>query len=199
MMNARILLLILCLLTVAQLGTAQTRKIGHRSHSGKPATFAMLMDEDHLGGPVLSLPKFRVESYNLRPWVDSVQRHYDPSHENQSEAEAPIHVRTIENDFPLMLLPIQETEDSIQTTPDQKDGASILQNLGDEEAGGSTEIVTEQEFTLPITAQVSPSNSLSQQNLSGNMLWMLFAFLLFPVAPTVFWLSLIMSNQKKAA
>lgn len=198
-MNNRGPLLLLCLLAFAQMGMAQTRKIGHRSHSGGPMSFAMLMDDDHLGMPSGGFPKFRFETYQLRPWVDSVQRHYDPSHENQSEAEAPIRVKTTEDDFPLLFLPIPEGQDSIQKTPNQKDEASILQNFEDEAAGGSVEIVNEQEIASLTIRQTLSSGSLSQQSMSGNTLWLLFAFLLFPVAPTVFWLSMILGNQRTNA
>jgi hypothetical protein len=78
-------LLLLSLLSLATLAQAQTRKLAHRSHAGNPNTFAMLMDDDHGGGPV---PEKYTESWNLDPWVIKIRKHYEEVAKKTGPVEA---------------------------------------------------------------------------------------------------------------
>jgi hypothetical protein len=70
----RPIFLLLVLIGCVTLAQAQTRKIAHRSHSGAPNTFAMLLDDDHGGNPY---PEYKPERYNLEPFVQKIRKHYE--------------------------------------------------------------------------------------------------------------------------
>ena len=71
-MNVRTFSVIVCLLMFVTLSHAQTRRINHRSHSGSPATFAFMLEEDHLGWNGAMEPNYEVE-----PFVQRVRKHYE--------------------------------------------------------------------------------------------------------------------------
>jgi hypothetical protein len=90
-MNARALSLALVLMLFATIASAQTRKIGHRSHSGSPATFAMMLEDDHLGNPPNSryMPQMRLPTYYVDPFIVRVRKHYEDIAKEPAPVEAP--------------------------------------------------------------------------------------------------------------
>jgi hypothetical protein len=79
---------------LATIASAQTRKIGHRSHSGSPATFAMMLEDDHLGNPPNSryMPQVRLPDYRVDPFIARVRKHY----EEVAKQTAPVEIPTME-------------------------------------------------------------------------------------------------------
>ncbi len=191
-MKTRGLLLLLPLLMITMAATAQTRKIGHRSHSGSPASFAMLMDDDHLGMPSGGFPKMLPtvsEVYHLEPWIDSLQRHFDANSAGKGQrSPGDIGPSTVPNDeSPAEPDSTARSKKPNRNNRNQKELGQVNDEVDPD--GGSAEAVS-----LAISTP-----GIGNGSMGGNTLWLLFAFLLFPVAPMVFWLSVIWGNQSKVA
>lgn len=97
-MNVRITFLALTLVLMATLVMGQTRKIHHRSHSGSPMTFAMVMEEDHLGE---MRPRMDMATYNVEPFVRKVRLHYEKLASKNPELRASLpEDKGVQSDIP---------------------------------------------------------------------------------------------------
>jgi hypothetical protein len=190
-MNARILLLILSSFLLTQLASAQTRKIGHRSHSGAPATFAMLMDEDHLGA------RMPIVEYEVEPMIGRIKKHYEylAKHGPSTKAEKPKSpdlpdpVQTADTAKGNLLSPTPSIDE-----PKSPEHPKVKKNR--KEPQPTATAVPSPDFLVqarPKSSPVAPSNGPSSSNL-----WMLLGLLAFPIAPGVFFASAVMGRKRNA-
>jgi hypothetical protein len=178
MKSAQTLTTIFVVLLLASVTQAQTRKIAHRSHSGVPATFAFFMEDDHLGGPPITFPypDLDLENYDVKPWIDSLKRKYEPAAAAEGGSTTPT----------------TTPKDSISPPQKQRPRAP----KGKYPAAGYT---PPNETGTPPTSLSSAAPSLHSSTATRNSLGLLMALLLFPVAPAVFLLSAVWSSQRKVA
>lgn len=108
-------ILLIALLLAGVATQAQTRKLAHRSHAGNPNTFAMLMDDDHGGGP---FPEKVQEVYYLEPWIIKIRKHYE---EVAKQNGSPVEVKTDPKATPEKSVePQKAPKDSLQEKSKQK-------------------------------------------------------------------------------
>ncbi len=178
-MNPRTAPVLMLMLLLASLGQAQTRKIGHRSHSGSRETYAMLMGEDHLGGPPLRLPAWDLQDYQVQNWVDSIKRKYPPSldAENLPQRE------------PTWIKDSLDKQGIPSYRPPQKQNVK-----GKDRAAAAQSNRSMQETPAPSAGSTILRASMPS---GSSSLGILFALLLFPIAPAVFLLSAVWNNQNK--
>ncbi len=172
------------LIMLASVTQAQTRKIAHRSHSGVPATFAFFMDEDHLGGPMITFPRPALElnlgNYDVKPWIDSLKRKYQPAAEAAGAEPT---------------MPHATPQDSLNASPQPKQKLRSPKGKHPAEAAQSMPPNDEGSTAQMSNATTGPHSSTATRNSVG----LLLALLLFPVAPAVFLLSAVWSSQRKVA
>lgn len=190
-MNARGLLLILCLLVMAQLGAAQTRKIGHRSHSGKSATFALLMDEDHLGrSPDMGPP------YEVEPFVLRIRQHYEKIAKegivkkgNPATPDQPDQIQTADTSKQ-NLSPQTPSPDS----PKSSEHPKVKKNHKEPQPTATT--VPSPDFLVKARPKSKAAIAAKTGKQGSNSLWMLLGLLAFPVAPAIFFASAVMGRKR---
>jgi hypothetical protein len=169
---------------------AQTRKIGHRSHSGAAMTFAMLLDDDHLG---LSEPSRRQPNYEVEPFVARIRKHYEK----------------IAKQIPAVNVELPPSADAPNGTPAADTNQTKVPSKGNQtqqlkskpkapetaatEISSPEFLVQTQRKAEPITAH--PTNP----NRPSRGIWLLLGLLAFPVAPGVFLASAAMQRKRLPA
>jgi hypothetical protein len=178
-MHLRYLLLFATLL-MATFGQAQTRKLAHRSHSGSPNTFAMLMDEDHGGGPV---PEKIQETYYLEPWIIKIRKHYEevakqkgPNVEVKKDERSQDPSPTEQKATPQDSVP-QKTQSKPRTGTQTASSSLLL------DAQPTTTSAEEIPRIRLAKATVAPAHQ------EGNSIWLLAGIIFACVVPCVFLLS----------
>ncbi len=176
-------LLLLALLLLASFAPAQTRKLAHRSHAGNPNTFAMVMDDDHGGGPV---PEKTQEVYYLEPWIIKIRKHYEEvAKQNGNKNEVKTEVKTDPKTGPEKPTePKNVPQDSLQEKSKQKSksnaGNAFKSSVPEPEP---TAVVTEVPHIRLAKAVVGAPSSAS-----GN-LWLLAGLIIACVAPCIILIS----------
>ena len=187
----RILMLgLLGMVMVASLA-AQTRRIGHRSHSGSPSTFAMMMDEDHLGGPVkMPLASMHISAYEVDPFIARIRKHYE------SIAKLPAPVATPQAESPKL----EKGSDPApgQSSPETKTPALAPKASTPKNSIPKLAAIPAPDFL--VAARSNPITAIKDQATnSESSFWMLILLLGIPVAPVVFVASTVWSRQNKPA
>ncbi len=185
-MRFLILLGIFSLLLLGSL-QAQTRKVGHRSHSGAAATFALLLDEDHLG---LSEPSRRQPNYEVEPFVARIRKHYekiakqfpDVNAELPPSADVPNGSPAADTTQAKVPSKGNQTQQP-RPKPKAPEAAAI-------EVSSPDFLVQTQRRAAPITA--SPTS----ENRPSRGIWILLGLLAFPVAPSVFLASAVVQRKR---
>jgi hypothetical protein len=191
-MNPRILSIALALMLLATTASAQTRKIGHRSHSGSPAAFAAMLGEDHLGDsrnmnpypPRLLDPIYRVD-----PFIVRVRKHYEAIAQKPASIE------------------VQQTQEEATEKPaDLQPGARPVKADSTKPALAPKRSTPKR--TIPkIAAIPAPDFLVKAPNKAAapatekdakpaNSLWMLALVLGISVAPCIFLASALLPNKK---
>lgn len=175
-------LLFLALLLLASFAQAQTRKLAHRSHAGSPNTFAMLMDDDHGGGPV---PEKVQEVYYLEPWIIKIRKHYEqvakqngPKVETKSGSQDNKEVKETTE-------PAKAPLDSLPQKPKSVPRAGKSATIG--VAVPATQL--EKTSALEIPRVRLAKATLNPTPSSGLNLWLLAGIIIACVAPCVLLLS----------
>lgn len=141
---------------------AQTRKLAHRSHSGSPSTFALMLEDDHAGA---FDPTWRHENYDLEPWIAKIRKHYEGQAKKVDQMESRVDpAPAIEKHDSL---PIRESVPARIPTKskakNKKSPAAQIQPVDQEPANNSGPIVR-----FPLARK--PSQTASK---SGEALWWL--------------------------
>lgn len=186
-MKAMRFFLMLALVLVAQVGMAQTRKIGHRSHSGSPATFAMLLEEDHLGAYIP-----REKPYEVEPFIQKVRRHYEKiAAQNPSpQAEQPKDMQggTPTDSTKASVAPEEPAQQKGDKQPKRssKSGAPMATEVPSPDFLVQTQL--RQSAPVAISAPTSPDRG-----------WMVWGLLAVPIAPGIFVASAIRGRKRPVA
>ncbi len=165
---------------------AQTRKIGHRSHSGAPETFAMMMGDEHLGEYI----REPTAIYNVDPFVVRVRKYYEEIAKKAPEAKAGV---------PEPVLPKNGAApiDSVRDEPSKSMVPSAQpQPKSKKHQRGTASMASEvpsPDFLVQ-THSKSPTATAQEQPAPGNM-WLLLGLLAFPIAPGIFWASAALSRK----
>lgn len=187
-MSTRILLLTIALLLTAAIAPAQTRKIKHRSHSGNPTTFALLLEEDRLG--IVSHDWIVEPTYHVQAWVDSIKRKYPtpstPVGQSGDPALAP--------NKPEPMIPPQDSLDEA-TAPAQRphNQPSPAAKLPAAEPQSSESIDADAQ-----SLQGAAMALVQAPATTGSSSGILIALLLSAIAPTAFLVAAISGKRKVA-
>jgi hypothetical protein len=188
---------ILCLLSLlvgCALGglQAQTRKIDHRSHSGAAATYALLMDEDHLG-----LGNIKEPNYVVEPFVQRIRKHYekiarqipDPKVEASTQNEPSVNPVVKDS------VPQQNLQQPAPLLPEHKP-AKKPKSL---KSAALPADIPSPDFLLQEQIKASKADVAAPEPPRKSGLWMLLGLLAFPIAPGVFLASAIAGRKRKVA
>lgn len=175
--------LILLLLTLSLGLTAQTRRIAHRSHSGVPAAFAALLDDDHGGNPVPDWDR-KDEKWNVHPFIAKVRKHYESEGDKVKKADNPK----------------AETKDSVRVLINGWGDPQVIPPDENKKAPQEASIIripkqsTDQDSSNPAAAalpEITPfrlahrnPDAPAKSNLS---LWILAAGLILTVPTSIYW------------
>jgi hypothetical protein len=182
-MNARALSLALVLMLLATIASAQTRKIGHRSHSGSPATFAMMMREDHLGE--FSSPE---PIYVVDPFIAKVRRYYEEVAKRNPQPE--VEVKRSEMDS----IPTKPnaTNPPAGTSPAPDSPKEKKKNRSPE---ASTQDIPAPDFLVKARPRKAPTVDATEGVPTRSNLWLLAGLLACTVAPCLFVASALMQRR----
>jgi hypothetical protein len=167
---------------------AQTRKIAHRSHSGRPATYAVVMKEDHLGGiRILDDYDEDLPIYNVEPFIKQVKLYYENIAKRPAAGDAqrlqvkPTTIDTISNPRPgnAPMNPAQPT-----SPRDLKKARPGNQGKGADAAQAAVDDVPHPAFL--VGNRVQSAEAQAQPTTTPAGLWLLLGLLAFPVAPGIF-------------
>jgi len=144
----------------------------------------MFMAEDHLGNPPdrnIRPMRLDLQTYDVQRWVDSIKRKYPPSldAENLPQRE------------PTWISDSLDKQGLPSNRPPQKPNGKGMDRAAAAQSNQSMKYEPAPSAGSPTLRASMPSGSSS--------LAILFALLLFPVAPTVFLLSAVWSSQRKAS
>ena len=190
-MRLTILTLFAFLLCVGLL-PAQTRKIAHRSHAGKPATFAFNVEDDNLGAidPTRLLKPKETKDKTIKPHPSGVS--------NTPEVHPPLQVPVAGqpngsgSPEPANMAPAESGK-----AKGKESGKAKRRKQKAQESSPSSSVapVSQPVAQCEIQAQPRPANPA---NPSSNHGWMLLlGLMVFPVGPGIFFLSAVMQAHGK--
>ncbi len=173
---------------------AQTRKIGHRSHSGSRETFAMLMGEEHLGeGNMFDYPE-----YNVEPFVLKIRKHYEAiakqSPAAKADAPAPSKGDSPTSPPDSMRAP-QPGPPPSSTVPNSPVRPKSKKNP--KEAAPMASEIPSPDFLVKSRPHAEAATQATGTASAKSSLWLLVGLLAFPVAPGVFFASAVMGRKRK--
>jgi hypothetical protein len=185
-------LFIVFLLAAALALPAQTRKIAHRSHSGKPGTFALLLDDDNFG--MYSPPRVKAG-----PPAKTIQP-AKPKPVAPKLVGTPTMLDTLDQGS--ISIPNVESQD---TTPKTSDESPTQQpQPSEDQPPGPKEKPSE--GGLPFNEEAPQSHETMETGTSAvgtapsrsssTGLWLIFAFALFPGLPTALLVSVVAGKRE---
>jgi hypothetical protein len=182
-----ILVVFICLSGVYSL-QAQTRKIAHRSHSGQPATFALVMGDDHAGA--YNPPP---ELYDLEPFVAKIKKHYEDqakrTAKDDKKAEASLKAEpTASPKDSIVPGEIQPSPGEDRTEPQKQHRNGKARN-GKEEVRAEEGAQVAEVVSYPLAKELPAVDHTDSNSSPLAGLWLLMGGLVLTVGPGVYWLS----------